>query len=93
MTTHQRENSNKAQLVADDTVEECMTHTFDSELVARNFVHEQHLLQESTGETYAQSPPETLWPQAGLRTYLWRKTQGLRLGAALASLCVWAGRN
>ena len=29
----------------------------------------------------------------GLRTYLWRETQGSRLGAPSTGLCVWAGRN
>ena len=38
--------------MADDTVEECMTHIFESELATRNPVHEQHLVQESARETY-----------------------------------------
>ena len=29
----------------------------------------------------------------GLRTYLWRETQGQRLGAPSTGLCVGAGRN
>lgn len=74
MTTHQHEESNKTQLVADDTMEECMAHTVDSELALRNPVHKQHLVQESARETYWIVNHLVL--KRSLRTYLWRETQG-----------------
>ena len=40
MATHQDEESNQTQHMADDTVEERMTHTINSELAARNVIHE-----------------------------------------------------
>jgi len=52
MATHQREESNQTQFMADDTVEECTAHTIDSELAARNLVHKQHLVHESASETF-----------------------------------------
>lgn len=54
-----------------------MTHTFDSELAARNPVHKQHLMQESAREAcWMVTNRITFGLKWGSRTYLWRETQG-----------------
>ena len=64
--------------MADDTVEECMAHIFDSELAARDPVHKHHLMQESARETYWIVTNGITLASKGdcVHTYLWRETQG-----------------